>query len=88
METTLDLTGSPVPPSTTAELYQARVVPSKGLNVRDDIGGHVLRALPANSIVHVFAAKDGWARIHPMRSEWVNAAYLSRISAPTNPQPA
>lgn len=62
-------------------LYQARVVPRQGLNVRDAIGGRVLRALPVDTIVRVFETQNGWARINPMLSEWVNAGYLSRISS-------
>jgi hypothetical protein len=70
----------PPPPPSGTMLYQARVVPRQGLNVRDAIGGRVLRALPVHTIVRVFETQNGWARINPMLSEWVNAGYLSRIS--------
>jgi len=81
VETTLDLSGESVPPLPGLELYQARVVPSRGLNVREGIGGRILRALKVNTIVRVYEAKNGWARINPAQSEWVSAAYLSRVTA-------
>jgi hypothetical protein len=79
VETTLDFSGMSLPPSGSGEIYQARVVPRQGLNVRDAIRGRVLRALPTNTIVRVFEDKDGWARINPAATEWVSAAYLGRI---------
>jgi hypothetical protein len=80
VETTL---GTPTPPSNptpSPELYLARVVPWQGLNVRDAIQGRVLRALPVDTIVHVYEESNGWARIHSLLSQWVCAAYLSRIT--------
>jgi hypothetical protein len=82
VDLTLDTSNPPPPGPPNAELYQARVVPSRGLNVRDAVGGHVLRALTAGSIVHVYEESQGWARIHPLRSEWVSAAFLQRIDSP------
>jgi hypothetical protein len=81
VETTLDLSGESLPPSTGLELYEARVAPSRGLNVRDAIGGRLLRALAVNTIVRVYEEKNGWARINPARPEWVSATFLSRITA-------
>jgi hypothetical protein len=79
VETTLR-DGAPLPPaSTDLALYQARVVPARGLNVRDAVNGHILRALPVHTLVHVFEERNGWARIHPLESQWVNAAYLTKI---------
>jgi hypothetical protein len=70
------------PTSAQAALYQARVVPARGLNVRDDIRGHVLRAIECNTVVSIYDERDGWVRIHPDQSEWVNAAYLAKLSEP------
>lgn len=81
IETTLDVSGQSVPPVAGLELYEARVVPNRGLNVRDSIGGRLLRALKVNTIVSVYEIKSGWARINPIKSEWVSAAYLRRITA-------
>jgi hypothetical protein len=81
VETTMDLSGQPVPTLPGAELYQARVVPNRGLNVRDGIGGRILRALKSNTIVRVYESNNGWARINPVQNEWVSAAYLSRVTA-------
>lgn len=81
VETTLDLAGQTTPPVAGVELFQARVVPSRGLNVREGIGGRILRALRVNTIVRVYEARDGWARIHPAQAEWVSASFLSRITA-------
>jgi hypothetical protein len=63
------------------ELFQARVVPTRGLNVRDGIGGRILRALKTNTIVRVYEARSGWARIHPAQNEWVSASFLNRVTA-------
>jgi hypothetical protein len=41
----------------------------------------VLRALPYNSVVRVYEARDGWARINPAQMEWVSANFLSRLTA-------
>ncbi len=75
VDLTLDTSRVPGPPR---GLYAARAVPARGLNVRDDIGGTILRALTVDSIVQVYEEKNGWARIHATRSEWVDAAYLSK----------
>jgi hypothetical protein len=83
VETTLNVTGNKVVvPSSVPELFQARVVPWRGLNVRDAIGGRVLRALPCNTVVRVYEEQSGWARVHPLESQWVSAAYLRRITEP------
>jgi hypothetical protein len=80
VETTLESTSTPAPAPTPGNvLYQARVVPRQGLNVRDAVGGRVLRAIPAGTIVQVYESQHGWVRISPSLSEWVSAAYLSRI---------
>jgi hypothetical protein len=79
---TLEAPTPNLPPIAVQELYQARVVPARGLNVRDAIQGNVLRALTGNSIIRVYEERRGWARIHPLQSEWVNAAYLSKVAEP------
>ena len=81
VETTLDLGGQKEPPASGLELYQARVVPTRGLNVREGVGGRILRALKTNTIVRVYEAKNGWARIHPAQNEWVSASFLARFTA-------
>ena len=81
VDTTLDFSGEAVPPSTGLELYQARVASRRGLNVRDNIRGRILRALKYNVIVRVYEEAEGWARIHPSRKEWVSAAFLGRLTA-------
>jgi hypothetical protein len=82
VESTLAASTPELPPSTAQELYRARVVPARGLNVRDAIQGHVLRALACNTVVRVYEERRGWARIHPLQSEWVNAVYLSKVVEP------
>jgi hypothetical protein len=81
VDSTLEMSGDRLPPPAGLILYQARVAPRRGLNVREGIGGRVLRALPANTVVRVYESKDGWARINAVRTEWVSAAFLSRITA-------
>ena len=66
----------PPPPG----LYQAKVVPPDGLNVRDKPAGTVLRALQGGTIVIVYEEKDGWGRINPTQSEWVSTKYLNKIT--------
>jgi hypothetical protein len=63
-------------------LYQARVVPARGLNVRDGVRGQVLRALECNTIVEIYEERTGWVRIHGVESEWVDAAYLAKLGQP------
>ena len=82
VESTLAASTPALPPTTAQELYQARVVPARGLNVRDAIQGHVLRALACNTVVRVYEERKGWACIHPRQSEWVNALYLSKVVEP------
>ncbi len=65
----------PEPPG----LFQAKVIPARGLNVRDGIGGMILRALPCGSLVNIYEERDGWDRIHPTQSEWVSGMYLSKV---------
>lgn len=68
----------PDPAPLPAGIYRARVVPARGLNVRNAIGGTVLRVLPYGTLVNVYEERDGWDRIHPTQSEWVSAMYLSK----------
>jgi hypothetical protein len=63
-------------------LYRARVVPARGLNVRDGVRGQVLRALECNAVVEIYEERTGWVRIHGVDSEWVDAAYLAKLSEP------
>ncbi len=77
VEVALDPSKIPVPPP---GMYQAKVSPPQGLNVRDKNGGTVLRALTVGTIVIVYEEKDGWARINPTQSEWVSSKYLSKIN--------
>jgi hypothetical protein len=80
VQTTLESNSTPAPAPTPGNvLYQARVVPRQGLNVRDAVGGRVLRAIPVGTIVQVYESQHGWVRISPSLSEWVSASYLSRI---------
>ncbi len=64
----------PLPPG----MYRAKVIPARGLNVRNAVNGAILRALPCGAVVDVYEEKDGWDRIHPTQSEWVSAMYLSK----------
>ena len=73
----IDTSNDPPPPP---GLYQARVVPPDGLNVRDKPWGQVIRALIIGTIVHVYEEEDGWARIDPEKSEWVSAKYLIKLN--------
>jgi hypothetical protein len=82
VEVALDPSKIPVPP---VGIYQAKVAPTQGLNVRDRGGGTVLRALPIGTIVQIYEEKDGWGRINPTQSEWVSTKYLSKIMAPIPP---
>ncbi len=77
VEVAMDSSKIPVPPP---GMYQAKVTPPQGLNVRDKGAGTVLRALPVGTIVQVYEEKDGWARINPTQSEWVSTKYLSKIN--------
>jgi hypothetical protein len=77
VEIAMDSSKIPVPPP---GLYQAKVTPPQGLNVRDKAGGTVLRALPIGTIVQVYEEMDGWGRINPTQSEWVSTKYLSKIN--------
>ena len=81
VDTTLNALPGPTPPDT-PPLYEARVVPPRGLNVRDDVQGHVLRALEYSTVVDVYDERTGWVRIHPVESEWVDAAYLAKLGQP------
>lgn len=76
VEVALDGSKIPIPP---AGIYQAKVTPAQGLNVRDKNGGKVLRALTLGTIVQVYEEKDGWGKINPTLNEWVSTKYLSRI---------
>lgn len=81
VETPLEIPGLAASPASVSELFQARVVPRRGLNVRQGMGGRVLRALQVDSPVRVYEASQGWARIHPAQDEWVRAAFLRRVTA-------
>jgi hypothetical protein len=51
--------------------------------------GH--RTLRSGETVEVYHLLGGWARIHPMRDEWVNASYLRKaepVPADSLPNPA
>jgi hypothetical protein len=61
-------------------LYQARVVAKNGLNVREKVGGTVKRVIQFGAVVQIYEQQNGWGRIHPTQSEWVSAAYLSKIT--------
>ena len=67
----------PTPPPPPG-IFQAKVIPAAGLNVRDNPNGNKIGALPANTIVQVYAESDGWAKINPTQSQWVNETYLSK----------
>ena len=77
VEVAMDSSKIPVPPP---GIYQAKVTPPQGLNVRDKIAGTVLRALTVGTIVQVYEEKDGWGRINPAQSEWVSTKYLSKVN--------
>jgi hypothetical protein len=82
VDLTMDTSNVPPPPP---GMYQAKVIPARGLNVRDaavhdGIFGKVVRALPVGTMVQVYEEKDGWVRINPTQSEWVSAQYLSKMS--------
>ncbi len=77
VEVAMDSSKIPVPPP---GIYQAKVTPPQGLNVRDKIAGTVLRALTVGTIVQVYEEKDGWGRINPTQSEWVSTKYLSKVN--------
>jgi hypothetical protein len=82
VDLTMDTSNVPPPPP---GMYQAKVIPARGLNVRDaavhdGVFGKVVRALPVGTVVQVYEEKDGWARINPTQSEWVSAQYLSKVS--------
>lgn len=82
VDLTMDTSNVPPPPP---GLYQAKVIPARGLNVRDaavhdGVWGKVVRALPVGTVVQVYEEKDGWLRINPTQSEWVSAQFLSKVS--------
>ena len=77
IEIAMDTSKIPIPPP---GMYQAKVTPPQGLNVRDKNGGRVLRALPIGTIVQVYEERDGWARINSTQSEWVSTKYLSKVN--------
>ena len=70
--------GVPTTPPPPPGVFQAKVIPAAGLNVRDNPNGNKIGALPANTIVQVYAESDGWAKINPTQSQWVNETYLSK----------
>lgn len=56
----------------------AEVSAGIGLNVRSQpsASSSKLGAVYRKAIIHVAEVRDGWARIHSLRPEWVSAAYL------------
>ncbi|MGA7193770.1 MAG: SH3 domain-containing protein [Anaerolineales bacterium] len=70
----------PPPPPPLPSLFQAKVIPAAGLNVRDNPNGNKIGALSANTIVQVYEESNGWAKISPTQSQWVSETYLSKIS--------
>ena len=74
---TLDVPKPPVPPP---GLYQAKVVPAAGLNIRDAANGNKVGVVPGGTIVQVYEEKDSFARIDPANSKWVSSRYLSRLN--------
>ena len=69
----------PKPPDPPPGIYQAKVIPAAGLNVRDAAGGNKVGALPGGRVVQVYEEKEGFARVNPEKSEWVAARYLNRM---------
>lgn len=61
-----------------ASLQTAEVSAESGLNVRDMpmAAGRYLSLLYRKQAVRVVETKDGWARLHSLRPEWVSAKYL------------
>ncbi|HUI87647.1 MAG TPA: SH3 domain-containing protein [Anaerolineales bacterium] len=76
----LNPSGTPATPPPSPGLFQAKVVPAAGLNVRDNPSGNKIGALPVNTIVQVYEEKNAWARINPTQSQWVSETYLSKIN--------
>jgi len=76
----LDPSGIPPTPPPLPGLFQAKVIPAAGLNVRDNPSGNKIGALSVNTIVQVYEENSGWARINPTLSQWVSETYLSKIS--------
>jgi hypothetical protein len=70
----------PGPPAPPPGLYQAKVIPAAGLNVRDGINGTKIGALAVGSVVQVYQEQNGWARIDQNQSQWVSAQYLSKMN--------
>ncbi|OGO25270.1 MAG: hypothetical protein A2Y54_02915 [Chloroflexi bacterium RBG_16_51_16] len=60
-------------------LYRAVVTPVRGLNVRKEAFGTVIRTLRSGEVVDIYQLLGGWARIHPAKDEWVNASYLRKV---------
>lgn len=59
-------------------LHLAEVTAANGLNVRatPSASGQYLSVLYRKQIVHVVEIKNGWARLHSLREEWVSSNYL------------
>lgn len=59
-------------------LQMAEVSAEGGLNVRDmpQATGRYLQSLFRKQSVKVVEIRDGWARLHSLRDEWVSAKYL------------
>lgn len=59
-------------------LQVAEVAAESGLNVRDMpmATGRYLTSLFRKQVVRVVEIKDGWARLHSLRDEWVSAKFL------------
>lgn len=77
VELAIDPDAIPIP---APGLFTAVVIPAQGVNVRESIGGRILRALPVGTVVTIYAEQSGWARINADASEWVNETYLKKTS--------
>ncbi len=60
-------------------LFRAVVTPARGLNVRKEAFGKLLRTLRSGEVVDVYQIAQGWAKIHFDQDEWVNMSYLRKI---------
>jgi hypothetical protein len=76
----IDPSNLPQTPPPPPGLYQARVIPAAGLNVRDGINGTKIGALAVGTIVQVYQLQDGWAKIDINVNQWVNAQFINRIN--------
>jgi hypothetical protein len=75
-EVSMETPKSELPP---AGLFRAVVTPARGLNVRAQAFGRLLRTLRSGDLVEVYKLQQGWAKIHFEQDEWVNSTYLRRL---------